>query len=202
MQVIEYGAEEIEFLSKKDKKLGKFIERRGFVEREVNPDVFFFLVRSIVTQQISNKAAATVVGRMREKFPDITPDMLRSVSDGELQSIGISMRKVSYIKGLCDSVCSGALNLDKLHVMSDSEVADVLLPIKGIGIWTVEMTLIFSLCRRDVVSFGDYAIRKGMMNLYGINELDKALFEKYRKRYSPYGTVASVYLWEAAIASF
>lgn len=202
MQVIEYGAEEIEFLSKKDKKLGKFIERRGFVEREVNPDVFFFLVRSIVTQQISNKAAATVVGRMREKLPDITPDMLRSVSDGELQSIGISMRKVSYIKGLCDSVCSGALNLDKLHVMSDSEVADVLLPIKGIGIWTVEMTLIFSLCRRDVVSFGDYAIRKGMMNLYGINELDKALFEKYRKRYSPYGTVASVYLWEAAIASF
>ncbi|MEG1799848.1 MAG: DNA-3-methyladenine glycosylase 2 family protein, partial [Synergistaceae bacterium] len=182
MQIIEYGEKEIEFLSKKDKKLGAFIKKRGFVERRMNPDVFFFLVRSIVTQQISNKAAATVVGRLKEKFPDITADTLYSVSDEELQSIGISMRKVSYIKGLCASVLGGELSTDLLRGMSDAEVARSLLPIKGIGIWTVEMTLIFSLGRRDVVSFGDYAIRKGMMNLYGIDELTRETFEKYRKR--------------------
>lgn len=199
MPIIEYGEKEIAYLTKRDKKLGALIASRGFVERELNPDVFGFLVRSIITQQISNKAAVTVVGRMREKFPIMDAAAIDAASESEIQSIGISMRKAAYIKGLCADVLQGRLVIDDLWQMSDSEVAQKLLPIKGIGLWTVEMTLIFSLGRRDVVSFGDYAIRKGMVKLYGLEELERAAFEKYRKRYSPCGTVASIYLWEAAV---
>ena len=198
MPIIEYGEQETSYLAKKDKKLAALISSCGFIERELNPDVFGYLVRSIITQQISNKAAITVVGRMKEKFLHLEAVSIAAATDAEIQSIGISMRKVSYIRGLCDAVLDGSLVIDELKKMSDTEVAQKLLPIKGIGQWTVEMTLIFSLGRGDVVSFGDYAIRKGMMKLYGLKALDRAIFEKYRKRYSPYGTVASIYLWEAA----
>ena len=199
MPIIEYGEQETSYLAKRDKKLGALIASCGFVERELDPDVFGFLVRSIITQQISNKAALTVVGRMREKFPHMEAASIAAATDAEIQSIGISMRKVSYIRGLCEAVLHGSLVIDELNKMSDQEVAQKLLPIKGIGQWTVEMTLIFSLGRGDVVSFGDYAIRKGMMTLYGLKELNRVAFERYRKRYSSYGTVASIYLWEAAV---
>lgn len=196
MGIIEYGEKEMSWLSKRDKKLGAFIERVGFLRRELNKDLFASLVCSIATQQISNKAAETVRARLEEKFT-LTPKALGAATAEEIQSVGISMRKATYIKGLCEAV-AGGLDVEGLRSLPDDEVSAKLLPIKGIGSWTVEMFLIFSLGRLDVVSFGDYAIRKGMMNLYGIKTLDAAKFERYRKRYSPYGTVASLYLWEAA----
>ncbi len=97
MPIIEYGEQETSYLAKRDKKLGALIASCGFVERELDPDVFGFLVRSIITQQISNKAALTVVGRMREKFPHMEAASIAAATDAEIQSIGISMRKVSYI---------------------------------------------------------------------------------------------------------
>ncbi|MCE5201126.1 MAG: DNA-3-methyladenine glycosylase 2 family protein [Synergistaceae bacterium] len=198
MPRLEYGEPELAYLSKKDKKLGAIIERTGFIERKLNGDLFDALVGLIATQQISNKAAETVTRRMYEKFEVITPERLGYTAAEEIQAIGISMRKAHYIKGLCDAVLRGDLDIDALHALPDEEVAAKLLPIKGIGNWTVEMFLIFSLGRMDVVSWGDYAIKKGMMNLYGHKELDRASFDRYKKRYSPYGTVASLYLWEAS----
>ncbi len=79
--------------------------------------------------------------------------------------------------------------------MADEEIIDVLSSLRGIGVWTAEMLLLFSLCRPDVVSWGDQAIRRGMMNLYGLKTLSREQFERYRRRYSPYGSVASLYLW-------
>ena len=197
MPIIEYGEKELAWLARRDKKLGAFIERTGFLERELEPDLFAALVSSIATQQISNAAAETVMKRFEQKFR-LTPSALAAATVEEIQSVGISFRKASYIKGFCDAVNQG-LDLEALRVLPDEEVAARLLPVKGIGPWTVEMFLIFSLGRPDVVSFGDYAIRKGMANLYGLKDLDKAKFARFRKRYVPYGTVASFYLWEAAV---
>lgn len=187
-----YGEKEMEYLSKKDKKLGKIIAEMGFIKREVNPDLFASLISSIVSQQISNKARDTVWSRMEALFGEITPETVRKTDILKIQQCGISMRKAQYIKGVAES----DIDFETLRTMSDGEVISRLSALCGVGVWTAEMLLIFSLQRPDVVSYGDLAIRRGMMTLYGKDRLDKKEFEKYQKRYSPYGTVASLYLWQ------
>ena len=89
----------------------------------------------------------------------------------------------------------GDIDFSRFHEMPDDEIIEELSSLHGIGVWTAEMFLIFSLRRPDVVSWGDLAIRRGMMNLYGLRKLTKVQFERYRKKYSPYGSIASLYLW-------
>ena len=91
------------------------------------------------------------------------------------------------------------LNIAELATLPDAEIIRRLSSLNGVGVWTAEMLLIFSLERPDVVSWGDLAIRRGMMNLYGLDSLTREQFERYRKRYSPYGSVASLYLWALAV---
>lgn len=195
MPLLEYGANELSYLTKKDEKLGRLIEKTGHLKREASKDLFDSLVGYIATQQISNKAAVTVRIRITEKFGRVTAKKLAAVSDEEIKSVGISMRKALYIRGLSDAVISGELDIEGLAGLPDETVTSRLTTLKGIGDWTAEMFLIFSLGRMDVVSYKDFAIRKGMMSLYGLKTLEKEIFDKYRKRYSPYGTVASLYLW-------
>jgi len=108
------------------------------------------------------------------------------------------MRKATYIQGITQAIVEGDLDLEALYTMSDEEVCAQLTKLKGIGVWTAEMILTFSLQRPDIVSFGDLAILRGMRMLYRHRELTRPLFEKYRRGYSPYGTVASLYLWAIA----
>jgi len=199
MELYKYGQVEIEHLKRRDKKLGMAIDRIGAIEREVTPDLFTALVKSIVAQQISTKAADTVWGRLCIQLTDITPDNIAAVDVSEIQKCGLSMRKAGYIKGLGDAATCGELDLMKLGVLPDAEIIKKLLSLHGLGVWTAEMILIFSLCRPDVVSWGDLAIRRGMMNLYGLKNLTRAQFDSYRKRYSPYGSVASLYLWALSV---
>lgn len=198
MAIFEYDQSSIEYLQKKDKKLGAAIERIGRVERQVIPDLFTALVHSIVGQQISKQAAATVWNRVQEYFGEITPARVAIASSEEIQQLGMSLRKATYIKGVAEAALEGSLDLDRLNSLPDGEIIERLSSLHGVGVWTAEMMLIFSLQRPDVVSWGDHAIRKGMMNLYGLTELTREQFDKHRKRYSPYGTVASLYLWEIA----
>ena len=107
----------------------------------------------------------------------------------------MTLKKAGYIKGIAEAAISGEVDFNKLHTLEDEEIIRKLSSLKGVGVWTAEMLLIFSLCRPDVVSYKDLAICRGMMNLYGLKELPKEKFERYRKRYSPYGSVASLYLW-------
>jgi DNA-3-methyladenine glycosylase II len=109
------------------------------------------------------------------------------------------MRKANYIKGIGEAAYRGDLDLLELREMPDEVVIEKLSSLPGIGVWTAEMLLIFSLCRPDVVSWGDLAIRRGMMNLYGLKELSKKQFDRFRKRYSPCGSVASLYLWALSV---
>ena len=198
MAIFEYDQSSIDYLQKKDKKLGAAIERIGRVERQVIPDLFTALVHSIVGQQISKQAAATVWNRVQEYFGEITPARVAIASSEEIQQLGMSLRKATYIKGVAEAALEGSLDLDRLNSLPDGEIIKRLSSLHGVGVWTAEMMLIFSLQRPDVVSWGDHAIRKGMMNLYGLTELTRGQFDKHRKRYSPYGTVASLYLWEIA----
>ena len=195
MQLFKYGNAEIDHLKSRDKKLGGAIDRIGMIERQVIPDLFKALVHSVVAQQISSKAAATVWGRLCGNLPDITPDEVASADAADIQQCGLSMRKARYIKGIGEAAVSGDLDLAGLREMPDARVIERLSSLPGIGVWTAEMLLIFSLCRPDVVSWGDLAIRRGMMNLYGLKDLSKKQFDRFRKRYSPCGSVASLYLW-------
>jgi len=195
MEIFKYGLVELENLKKKDKKLGAAIERIGMIEREVIPDLFSALVNSIVGQQISSKAAVTVWNRVQECLGVITPESIASANIENIQQCGLSMRKAGYIKGIGEAAMEGRLKLSELHELPDSEIIERLSSLNGIGKWTAEMLLIFSMERPNVVSWGDLAIQRGMMNLYGLKALSKEQFAKYVKRYSPYGSVASLYLW-------
>ncbi|WP_040212338.1 DNA-3-methyladenine glycosylase family protein [Clostridium polynesiense] len=195
MEIFKYGNIEIEYLKSKDKKLGELIDRIGIIERETDSDLFKALIKSIVGQQISNKAAATVWRRFTEKFNSVTPQMIFNTSAEDIQKCGISMKKALYIKSLADTIEAGGLDLEELKNMKDEEVCAKLCSIKGIGVWTAEMLMIFSMGRLDVLSYGDLAIRRGLMKLYHHKTMDKTRFNRYKKRYSPYGSVASLYLW-------
>ena len=195
MEIFKYGQKEIDYLKKKDKKLGKAIDEIGKIEREVTPDLFESLIHSIVAQQISAKAVVTIFNRMQETLVEITPETIFEAEEEKIQKCGLSMRKAVYIKGIGDAVYNGHLKLDDFPEMSDAEIIKRLSELNGIGVWTAEMLLIFSMERPDIVSFGDLAILRGMRKVYGLETLTKEQFEKYKKRYSPYGSVASLYLW-------
>lgn len=199
MQFFEYGEKEIEYLKRKDKKLGAAIDKIGIIKREVNPDPFSALISSIVSQQISKKAAETVWDRLSNLIRNITEENIEKRTASEIQSCGMTLRKAEYIKGSANAAITGEVDFSKLHTLTDEEIIKKLSSLNGVGIWTAEMLLIFSLCRPDVVSYGDLAIRRGMMNLYGLKELPKEKFNRYKKRYSPYGSVASLYLWELSV---
>lgn len=185
----------MEYLKKKDKKLGAVIDRIGMIEREVIPDLFIALIFSIVSQQISAKAASTVCSRLEKCFMVINPETISSATVEEIQQCGLSFRKSAYIKGIGVAVHEKKLVLSELARLPDDVVIRHLSSLNGVGRWTAEMLLIFSMGRMDVVSFDDLAIQRGMKATYGLKELNRELFEKYRKKYSPFGSVASLYLW-------
>lgn len=199
MKIFMYGETEINYLKSKDKKLSVAIDRIGKIKREVTPDLFTALVSSIVSQQISNKAAATVWGRLCSLVREITPKSIVEADINDIQKCGMSVRKASYIKNIGEKVYCGELNIDEFHNLSDDEIIKKLSALHGIGIWTAEMLMIFSMQRPNVVSWGDLAIRRGICNLYHHKELNKTQFERYKKRYSPYGSVASLYLWALSV---
>ena len=198
MPVFDYGETELRHLRRKDKKLACAIEQIGPIERAINPDLFTALIHSIVGQQIATKAAVTVWNRLLERCGEITPQCLYAMDAAEIQQCGLSMRKARYIHGASRAVAMQELVLEEFPSLPDAEIISRLSALDGIGVWTAEMLLIFSLQRPDVVSWGDLAIRRGMMALYGLNSLTRTQFDNYRKRYSPYGSVASLYLWALA----
>ncbi|MCT8250209.1 DNA-3-methyladenine glycosylase family protein [Proteus faecis] len=192
----QYGEKEINTLKNRDKRLAALIERIGDIKRPLTPDLFTALVKNIIEQQISVSAAETVNLRLLKLCEGIyTPERIAKLSEQEIQQCGMTMRKAGYIIGIADAVISEKLNLNKIPDMTDKEVIDTLIQLKGIGVWTAEMLLISSLNRPDILSWGDLAIQRGIMRLYRHKTLNKSRFARYRKRYSPYGSTASLYLW-------
>ena len=195
VHIFKYGQREIDHLKRRDKKLGAAMETIGKITREIRPDPFEALVMGIVAQQISSKAASAIRKRLHTLLGEITPERVADTDMTAMRECGLSARKAEYIKGTADAALRGEIDFARLHEMADVEIIDQLSSLRGVGVWTAEMILLFSLSRPDVVSWGDQAIRRGMMNLYGLKSLTKEQFDRFRKRYSPYGSVASLYLW-------
>ena len=197
-QVFQYGDSEKNYLKKKDAALAEVIDKIGHVSREITPDLYAALVQQIVSQQISTKGAITIWNRMIAAFGEITPENMGKTTPEAIQQCGMSMRKAEYIKELTQTVHNGDLSLQALHTMPDDDLCARLIGIKGIGVWTAEMLMTFSMQRPNVMSWDDIAIHRGLRMLYRHRKITKQLFAKYKKRYSPYASVACLYLWEIA----
>lgn len=190
-----YGEKELAYLRKKDKKLSAVINRVGHIERAVDDDLFSAVVHHIVGQQISTKAQATVWARVQNALGTVDAEHVLGYGEANLQSLGISFRKAEYITDFAEKVHTGAFDLDAVAHMRDADAIRALSSLKGIGVWTAEMILLFCLQRPDILSYDDLAIQRGLRMVYHHRAIDRRLFEKYRRRYSPYGSVASLYLW-------
>ena len=190
-----YGAAELNYLRKKDKRLGGVIDCVGPIRREVDPDLFSSVVHHIIGQQISTKAQATIWQRMRDALGQVNAETVLAAGVPRLQALGISFRKAEYITDLAEKVRTGAFDLDAVAHMSDEDAIRALSSLKGIGVWTAEMILLFCLQRPDVFSYDDLAIQRGLRMVYHHRRIDRKLFDRYRRRFSPYCSVASLYLW-------
>ncbi len=196
MGIYSYTTKQTELLSQRDEKLGAFISQVGHIERLIFDDVFEGLCYNIVNQQLSMKACETLWGKLLTKLGSITPETCGNSE--KLKSCGLSQSKADCIAECSSQFSEGKLTAQALSAMTDSEVLETLTQVKGIGRWTAEMTLIFCLARPDVLSLSDFGIRKGLSLLHAIDIKDIKSMEKYKEVYSPCGTVASFYLWEAA----
>ena len=194
----QYGETEIAYLKQVDKQLAEIIDKIGIVKRQVIPDLFTALIHSIVGQQISTKAHQTIWERMKQGLGEINPVVVNNLSLDKLQKFGITFKKAYYIKSLTQKIISNQFNIDALYTMSDEEVCAKLSELEGIGKWTAEMIMLHSMQRPDILSYGDLAIIRGLRMIYHHRTIDKVKFERYKKRYSPYASVASLYVWAVA----
>ena len=194
----QYGAAEIDYLSQKDKRLGEAIQKIGSIQREVDSDLFSAVVHHIIGQQISTKAQATIWQRMQEALGTVDAEHILAAGVPQLQKLGMTFRKAEYITDFAQKVQNGAFDLAHIGQKPDNEVIQELRQLKGIGVWTAEMILLFCLQRPNVFSFDDLAIQRGLRMLYHHRRIDRKLFEKYRRRFSPCCSVASLYLWAIA----
>lgn len=197
-QYFTYTEKETGYLKSQDEKLAQLITATGHIYRDVNPDLYDALIDSIIGQQISTAAHNTIRKRIADRYVKLTKEKVNSLTDEELQSLGLSWRKVSYIRDITGKITSGELDTDALQKMDDERVIKELIQLKGVGRWTAEMVLTFSMQRPDVLSYGDLAIRRGIMKLYGLEELNEEQFHLLTDRFSPYRTTAALYFWHYA----
>lgn len=193
-----YGETEISYLRKKDKRLCEVIDRIGHIDRAVDSELFSSVVHHIVGQQISTRAQATVWQRMQDILGEVNADTILAAGVPKLQSMGMTFRKAEYITDFSEKVRTGAFDLYAVEHMSDADAIRELSALQGIGVWTAEMILLFCLQRPDVFSYDDLAIQRGLRMVYHHRKIDRRLFEKYRRRFHPYCSVASLYLWAVA----
>ena len=156
------------------------------------------MVHSIVGQQISTRAQATVWARMRDGLGTVDAAHVAAASVEELQAFGMTYGKAGYIHDFALHVQDGSFDIAAVERMGDDEAIEALASLRGVGRWTAEMILTFCLNRPDVFAYDDLAIQRGLRMLYHHRRITRKLLERYRRRFSPYCSVASLYLWEVA----
>lgn len=188
-----------------DEALARVIDMVGpfDIELKRTPSVFAALAESIVYQQLTGRAAATIFARVRALFPYAhqgpSPEQVLRVSDAKLREAGLSRSKILSLRDLARRCASGEIpRLEQLQKLDDEAIISSLTHVRGIGRWTVEMLLIFRLGRPDVLPLDDYGVRKGFAVTHGLRDLpERAELAAYGERWKPYRTVASWYLWRA-----
>ena len=179
--------------------LASVIARVGPCRVSYREPTFEALTRSIVFQQLSTKAARTIYGRLEEAAGGkITPEAIQNLSVGELRRCGLSKQKIGYIRDLAEHALNGRVDFEKLPFMTDEEVIIALTDIKGVGVWTAHMFLIFALRRPNVLPVGDLGVRTAIQRLYGKRKLPTpAQMEKLAESWHPYCSYAAWYLWRS-----
>ena len=193
-----YREKELSYLREKDKRLCEVIDRIGHIDRTVDTDLFSSVVHHIIGQQISTKAQATIWQRMQKALGNVNAETILAAGGPRLQALGMTFRKAEYITDFAEKVQSGTFDLDAVWHMNDEDAIRELSSLKGIGVWTAEMILLFCMQRPDIFSYDDLAIQRGLRMIYHHRNIDRKLFEKYRRRFHPYCSVASLYLWAVA----
>ena len=193
-----YGEAELACLRARDKRLCEVIDKIGHVDRVVDTDLFSAVVHHIIGQQISTKAQATIWQRMQDALGTVNAETILAAGVPKLQALGMTFRKAEYITDFAERVRSGAFDLEGIRQKSDEDAIRELSALKGIGVWTAEMILLFCMQRPNIFSYDDLAIQRGLRMVYHHRKIDRKLFEKYRRRFSPYCSVASLYLWAVA----
>lgn len=189
----------MEALGNLDPALGKLFSKCGPIEVPLQEDYFLSIASAIVGQQLSNHVADVLWARLMLLVDQtLSPHIILSLDDESLRQIGISYSKIKYLKALSTAVISKSLQLDRLHLLDDEEIVRQLTQVKGIGPWTAEMFLIFSMGRTDVFSVGDGGLQRAVKWLYkldGIPNREELL--QISGQWKPYRTIAALYLWRA-----
>ncbi|MGH7196835.1 MAG: DNA-3-methyladenine glycosylase family protein [Candidatus Saccharimonadales bacterium] len=185
-----------------DAVLAPIIKAHGLCTIEPHSNYYHELVDSIISQQLSIKAAATIAGRFRDlfggKFP--SPEEILTKDTEELRTVGLSRAKATYVRDLAQHIIDGELDIENLPHLSNEEIIRELTAVKGIGEWTAHMFLMFSLGRLDVLAVGDLGIRNGVMRLYGLPTLPDASGVRaiaLQNNWHPYETIACWYVWKS-----
>ena len=187
-------------LSRRDPILREVIRLVGPCTLQHNPDGFAVLVHSVISQQISTKAAAAIRARLGNLLgpKGITLAAVRKASDDKLRTAGLSTPKIRCLRDLADKVHRGQLPLDDLHQLTDEEIINCLLPVCGIGPWTAQMFLIFSLGRPDILPVADFGLRVGVQRQYNLRKLpDRARLIKLAEPWRPFRSIATWYFWRS-----
>jgi DNA-3-methyladenine glycosylase II len=190
----------IRHLKSRDPVMGALIEQVGPYRIEFRAPSYETLVRSIVFQQLSGKVARVIYGRLEAAMPggSITPEGVLSLRMDRLRRLGLSRQKATYVRDLARHTLKGHIIFEALPDLSDQEVIERLTTVKGIGVWTAHMFLIFALQRTNVLPTGDLGIRSAIRKMYGMPELPKpGEIETLAREWHPYCTVASWYLWRS-----
>ncbi len=186
----------------KDKKLALWVRKHGLIEDDKTwkrpRDPFHSLLRAIIYQQISGKAAESILKKFKRlfanKFP--APQQILAISEKDLRSAGLSSSKVVYIRDLAEKFQDGTISPSKFPTMTNDEIIEHLIRVKGIGVWTAHMFLLFTLKRPDILPTLDLAIRKGFQVVYGLKELpEHEAMEKLARGWRKHASLASLYLW-------
>jgi DNA-3-methyladenine glycosylase II len=185
-------------LKKADAVLAGIIDRAGAYRINYKEPGFETLVRSIVSQQLNGRAADTIFGRLKAKADPMTPESILKLRPAKMRSLGLSGQKMTYIRELARMTRSGEVSFEQCLTLEDGAVVEHLTRVKGVGVWTVHMFLMFALRRHDVLPTGDLGIRMAMKKAYGLEDLPKpAEMEKIAAAWRPYSTVACWYLWRS-----
>lgn len=189
----------VNHLKKCDPVMRAIIEQVGPFRMEFGPPEFHSLAESILYQQLNGKAAATIFKRFTDLAGDpLTPEGILKLSDAQLRGVGLSKQKSAYLKDLSEKTAAGLLDFSRLPELSDAEVIKHLTQVKGVGVWTAHMFLMFTLRRPDILPTGDYGVQAAIKKHYKKRQLPKPhIMEKIAKPWAPYRSIACWYLWRS-----
>ena len=198
VQILNAQHPAVQYLCKNDKRLAKLIDMIGEIEYKIQPDYFARLVGSIINQMLSNKAAHTISGRVVELCGgSITPENLLKLDREQLRGAGLSYTKADNILGIAKAAKDGSLDFSNFPNMSDDEVMKELTRLRGIGIWSAKMFLIFTLNRMDILPYEDVAFLQTYAWLYKTKDLQPASIIKRCRKWKPYSSIAARYFYYA-----